>query len=307
MKFGVVGVGNIAQKAYLPSYSSRRDQGEFLFATRNSAVQEKLRTKFGFSSVYDTLDQLIEAGIEACFIHTATQTHFQLAKQCLTNNIHVFVDKPLSENLAEVAELQQLAKEKNLLLMVGFNRRFAPMVEYLKQQPNKRMIHLQKNRIAAEQSTDFVIYDLFLHLVDTAVYLLDEPIEKISSKVNEKDGNMQWTSLELETANQVAILSMDLVSGANTELYQVTTQAGTYTVNNLVDLQIQAEGQTTNSTFGDWETTLAKRGFEQLVDTFITGVKTGDATGLRQENVYQSHALCQEILHQFHQQSAAKN
>ncbi|MGM0125152.1 virulence factor [Enterococcus sp. AZ194] len=304
MKFGVIGVGNIAQKAYLPSYSSKRDRGEFLFATRNTAVQEELRTKYGFSSVYNHLDELIEVGIDACFIHTATQTHFQLAKQCLENGIHVFVDKPLSENLQEVEYLQQLAHEKNLLLMVGFNRRFAPIIDYLKQQPNKRMIHLQKNRISAEQATDFVIYDLFLHLVDTAVYLLDEPIQKVSSRVKEREGILQWTSLELETENQLAHLSMDLASGANTELYQITTPASTLTLNNLVDLKTQAEGKTILTTFGDWETTLAKRGFEQLVDSFISGVTTGDTSNLRQENIYQSHALCEEILQGFHKEQA---
>lgn len=298
MKFGVVGVGNIAKKAYLPSYSSRRNQGAFLFATRNSSVQKELREAFGFSSVYDTLDQLIIEGIDACFIHTATHTHFQLVKQCLENNIHVFVDKPLSENLQEVKQLQALAKEKKLLLMVGFNRRCAPMVTFLKQQPDKRVIHLQKNRVAAKQTTDFVIYDLFLHLVDTAVYLLDEPIKQVSSKVKESKGHMQWVSLTIETDTQLAILTMDLVSGANTEVYQLTTPKGTFTLTNLVDLQTQVEGETHLTSFGDWETTLAKRGFEQLVDAFIEGVKTRSATNLKQENIYLSHQLCEQILQQ---------
>ena len=47
--------------------------------------------------------------------------------------------------------------------MVGFNRRFAPMVEKLKAIPDKRIIQLQKNRIAAQETTEYVIYDLFLH------------------------------------------------------------------------------------------------------------------------------------------------
>ncbi|OUK07992.1 oxidoreductase, partial [Enterococcus faecium] len=100
----------------------------------------------------------------------------ELAKKCLENGIHVYIDKPLSVHLNEVRELQELADKNQIILMIGFNRRFAPMVEELKRIPDKRLIHLQKNRIAAKETTEFVLYDLFLHLIDTAVYLLDEPI-----------------------------------------------------------------------------------------------------------------------------------
>lgn len=69
----------------------------------------------------------------------ATSVHFEIAKQCLNAGVAVFIDKPVSEKLQEVQELQQLAKEKGLLFMVGFNRRFAPMVDQLKQLPQKKL------------------------------------------------------------------------------------------------------------------------------------------------------------------------
>lgn len=56
----------------------------------------------------------------------------------------VFVDKPLSEDISEVEELLNLAKKKQRILMVGFNRRFAPMVERLNQRKVKRMLFLEK-------------------------------------------------------------------------------------------------------------------------------------------------------------------
>ena len=111
-----------------------------------------------------------------------------MIKKCLTEGIHVFVDKPVSENFAEVEELFALAKAKQKLLMVGFNRRFAPMVDQLKQIPDKRMIYLSKHRQAASHDTKYVIYDLFLHLVDTGVYLLDEPIIAHTSQIKRISG-----------------------------------------------------------------------------------------------------------------------
>ncbi len=119
MKIGIIGLGNIAQKAYLPVYSQLRDQATFILATRNEQTRKEISEKYGFKEMVASTEELIEAGISACFVHAATKVHGQLVKQLLEAGIHVFVDKPLSENLAEVKEIQTLAAEKNLLLMVA--------------------------------------------------------------------------------------------------------------------------------------------------------------------------------------------
>ena len=298
MKIGVIGVGNIAEKAYLPTYAKNQGTLTFYFATRNEQTKKRIKEMYGFSHLYETIDELIAEKIEACMIHAATKVHYELAKKCLEQGIHVFIDKPLSTSLHEVAELQALAKKNQVVLMIGFNRRFAPMVEELKQLPNKRLIQLQKNRIAAQETTEFVVYDLFLHLVDTAVYLLDEPITQVNSKIIEKNDYLELAMLHLETANQTAILTMDLRSGANTEQYQVTSEQGTYEVRNLTQMTIQQEGQTRQKEFGDWTNTLEKRGFEPMIMAFFEQIQHTQPNNqqLKQTGVYQSHELCEQMI-----------
>ena len=298
MKIGVIGVGNIAEKAYLPTYAKNQGTLTFYFATRNEQTKKRIKEMYGFSHLYETIDELIAEKIEACMIHAATKVHYELAKRCLEQGIHVFIDKPLSTSLHEVAELQALAKKHQVVLMIGFNRRFAPMVEELKQLPNKRLIQLQKNRIAAQETTEFVVYDLFLHLVDTAVYLLDEPITQVNSKIIEKNDYLELAMLHLETANQTAILTMDLRSGANTEQYQVTSEQGTYEVRNLTQMTIQQEGHTRQKEFGDWTNTLEKRGFEPMIMAFFEQIQHTQPNNqqLKQTGVYQSHELCEQMI-----------
>ncbi len=298
MNIGVVGVGNIAEKAYLPTYAKKQGTFTFYFATRNKETKQRIREQYGFEYLYDTLDELIEQGIEACMIHAATSVHYELAKKCLENNIHVYIDKPLSVHLKEVQELQELAQSNEVILMVGFNRRFAPMVEKLKAIPDKRIIQLQKNRTYAKETTEFVIYDLFLHLVDTAVHLLDEPIVQTKFQIKETKEYLEYAIMHLETENQTAILVMDLVSGANMERYQVTSTKGTYEVNDLTEMVVQANGSHQIEKFGDWENTLVKRGFEPMIQTFFAEIKAGKRNNrrLRQEKIHQSHALCEEIV-----------
>lgn len=302
MKVGVIGLGGIAQKAYLPTYIKLQDRGEFIFATRNKEVQTRLSTQYGLPELKNNLQELIVEGIEACFIHTATSSHYELIKTCLLANIHVFVDKPISENIEEVTELQALAKERQCILMVGFNRRFAPMVEKLKQIPEKRTLILQKNRAYSEQPTAFEIFDLFLHLVDTAVYLLDDEIISSTSRIRESETGMETAVLHLETATTTAILSMDLKSGANREVFQVTAPSGTTIVENLIDFKTVTSVEQSES-FNDWQTTLEKRGFQQMVEVFLDALETGVQQELKQENIWLSHQLCHEML-RHHQENS---
>lgn len=297
MKIGVIGLGNIAQKAYLPVYSELRNEGTFILATRNKQTRELLQNRYGFKDVVETADELINEGIEACFVHVATEAHVEIVDKLLKAGIHVCVDKPLSENLSEVQQLQTYAKENQLILMIAFNRRFAPFVEELKAIENKNLIIIQKNRINSPGNTGFMIYDLFLHVIDTAVYLLDSPIQQVQTKIIEKNGELQRAFLHLETEETTAICSMDLLSGANTETYQVTSLQGTYCLENLTELTIQTAEDTKKESFGDWVTTLEKRGFDPLIRSFIAGVKAESNEQLKQEKVFLSHELCQKMLH----------
>ncbi|GCF94432.1 dehydrogenase [Enterococcus florum] len=296
MKIGVIGLGSIAQKAYLPIYAKMQDQAEFIFSTRNEEVRDKVSQKYRFQNIVASFDELMEYRLDACFIHAATDSHYELAKRCLQNNIHVFIDKPVSESYKETKELFELAEEKDLLFMVGFNRRFAPMVEKLKSLPEKRTIHLEKNEVDQALSTQYGIYDMFIHLIDTAVYLLDDPILNVHSKVREQAGKMTYAQMQISTEQTECMLTMDLQSGAKTECYQITTPEKSLILDQLTDLTVKINDQTKTMRFGAWANTLEKRGFEQMVAAFLSSLKRRSKESLRQKDVLLSHKLCRGML-----------
>ena len=77
MKIGVIGLGNIAQKAYLPTYSECRHLAEFVLATRNPETRQEIADQYGFTETVGTIEELIEAKIDACFVHVATKCMVQ--------------------------------------------------------------------------------------------------------------------------------------------------------------------------------------------------------------------------------------
>jgi predicted dehydrogenase len=68
---------------------------------------------------------------DAVSIVTPTTTHYTLAKGLLEQGKHVLVEKPMTDNAAQAAELVQLARQKNCTLQVGHVERFNPVFTYL--------------------------------------------------------------------------------------------------------------------------------------------------------------------------------
>ncbi len=172
LRVGVVGLGGIAQKAWLPVLSQATDWtlvGAFS-PTRAKAlpVCEAYRMPY-----IDSL-QALAAQCDAVFVHSATSSHYQVVSELLNAGVHVCVDKPLAENLADAERLVTQAKQRHLTLMVGFNRRFAPLYRDLKNAMGAgASLRMDKHRADSVGPHDlrFTLLDDYLHLVDTALWL----------------------------------------------------------------------------------------------------------------------------------------
>ena len=173
LRIGVVGLGGIAQKAWLPVLGASADwtlQGAF-----SPSREKALRICDTWRIPYvDSLVNLAQT-CDAVFVHSSTATHYAVVSELLNAGVHVCVDKPLAENLREAEQLVELAARKKLTLMVGFNRRFAPLYQDLKAQlVNAASVRMDKHRTNSVGPHDlrFTLLDDYLHVVDTALWLV---------------------------------------------------------------------------------------------------------------------------------------
>lgn len=139
MRIGIIGLGDIARKAYLPVITAIENI-ELVLCTRNSEVLRQTANQYRIGETAHQPEQLIAAGIDAAFIHTATESHAGIIELLIRHGIHVYVDKPISYNYGESARLVELAESMGVQLMVGFNRRYAPMVAAMKEQNERRLV-----------------------------------------------------------------------------------------------------------------------------------------------------------------------
>lgn len=113
MKIGLIGLGDIAEKAYLPVLSRKENIHLHLY-TRKQNVLLRIGKQYRINSLHDSLNSLIESGVKGAFVHVSTEAHFKIVKQLLENDIHVYVDKPVTSSLKSTKILLDLAKKRNL-------------------------------------------------------------------------------------------------------------------------------------------------------------------------------------------------
>jgi predicted dehydrogenase/acetyltransferase-like isoleucine patch superfamily enzyme len=96
-------------------------------------------------------DVLSREDIQGVVIATPAETHFRIAREALLSNKHVYVEKPLVLEESEAAELIQIAREKNLILMVGHLLQYHPVFQRLKTLSEKgdlgRINYIYSNRL----------------------------------------------------------------------------------------------------------------------------------------------------------------
>ncbi|MBC1966407.1 Gfo/Idh/MocA family protein [Listeria welshimeri] len=295
LKVAVVGLGGIAQKAYLPVFAEMENIEVHLY-TRNAQKLKHLSEKYRFNHYHQSINSMIESGINAAFVHSSTASHPEVIRTFLSHNIPVYVDKPIADNLEEVEELTRLAAEKNTILMTGFNRRYAPKYQELKALSDTNMIVMQKNRVAQAGEARTFIYDDFIHVIDTIRFLLDAKIDQVNVFPVWQKELLSSITVQISAGDKVATAIMNRDSGVNEERLAVMTPGAKYEVENVTETHIY-EGTTERfERFGDWETTLYKRGFVPIIQAFLTAVRNGEKAPISEEDALQTHQLAEQIL-----------
>lgn len=131
---GVIGAGNYASSMLLP-HLQRDDVRLVDVATTTSLSGANAMRKFGFERSTTNADEVLNAAdVDAVIVATRHATHAPLAVRSLRAGKATYVEKPLALTLEELAQIEQAMRESgNDRLMVGFNRRFTPMIEELAQ------------------------------------------------------------------------------------------------------------------------------------------------------------------------------
>ncbi len=164
---------------------------------------------------FKNLDELLQK-VDAVFIVATTSSHYKLVKKALENNVHVFVEKPITSTIDEAKEVVELAKNKNLKFQVGHIERFNPALLSLEKY-NMNPKFVQTDRLAQfnPRGTDVaVVLDLMIHDIDIILSLVKSDVKNVSaSGVAVVSDNIDIANARIEFDNgAVANVTASIIS-----------------------------------------------------------------------------------------------
>jgi virulence factor len=223
-----------------------------------------------------------------------------IVERLLEAGVDVYVDKPLDYTLEGSRRLVELAESRGRSLMVGFNRRYAPGYVEAAAQP-RDLVLLQKNRRSLPEAPRSMVFDDFVHVVDTLRYLL--PGEATHRQVRWRctegpDGRQLLRHLVLELSGDgfTALGIMNRESGTTEEVLEVSGRGAKLEVRNLSDVVSHPDGDPVLRRRPDWVPVARQRGIEQVVLAFLDAVRCGKVLDAR--DALATHELCEWIVGQ---------
>jgi virulence factor len=315
---GIVGLGDIARKVYLPLLAANEAVEVVGLQSRTPATVEQVGEQYRIAPRFTELEALLAQKPQAVFVHSPTETHYDIVMTCLRQGVHVYVDKPLSYDYGESERMAEEAEKRGLLLAVGFNRRFAPLYVEAKAWMEAgsggfEWAAAQKHRVRQQEASARVtVYDDLIHMLDLLLWLRNgnggaEAEITAAALAADEAGRMLSASgcLSLrqggsegggQRATESAAASYSMVRLAGRDLEKLELHGGgrSAEVVNMETAHWSAAGSLPlTRTFGSWETVLERRGFAGVVKHFLECLDDPAACSVRADRVLASHLLAE--------------
>ncbi len=191
---GIIGCGAFPQARHLPYIISNPYCKIKGICTRHQKSAEICKNKYRPEFITTNYKKILkDPEIETVFIYTRHDTHYKFTVKALKAGKNVFVEKPMGLSREQCIKIRNTVKETKKQYIIGFNRRYSPLIkltkELLKERDNPIIINY---RIASNYIPgDHWIFDPdigggpiigeFCHFLDLILYLMrSEPIELIA-------------------------------------------------------------------------------------------------------------------------------
>lgn len=216
IRIGVVGVGHLGNfhLKQLNTITGIIISGVY---DNNLIRAGEISKKYNIKS-YSSLENLLKNS-DAITIVTPTNTHYHVADIALEYNCHIFIEKPITDNIQTAKKLINKAKKLNKIIQVGHIERFNPAFDYIK------TLKLEPQFIESHRLAKFnprgndvpVMLDLMIHDLDIILSLIHSDIKEIrASGVKVVSSTFDMANARIEFNNGcIANLTASRISQKN--------------------------------------------------------------------------------------------
>ncbi len=283
-----VGAGSYAQSNLLPNLAKSEGVSLVGVMTNSGTTSKRVAERFGFGfCTSNPQDILGRNDINTIFVATRHDSHARYVKQALSAGKHVFVEKPLCLTSDEQAEIESVhGASEHQYLMVGFNRRFAPLATELKKHlgdgPISALYRVNAGRIPKDswiqdrETGGGRIIGEACHFIDFLTWLCDAlPVQVHAVALPDPDGMNDTVSVHLAFSDGSIGCVCYFANGAEElpkEYVEVYSAGLTGIIQDFRELEIYSTGKPWRK-----KTLFQDKGQTSMVTAFVRSIREGGA------------------------------
>lgn len=198
----VVGAGGFAKAVHLPNFTKEGSYTIHSVVTRSGHNSKVTASQYGAKVASTSFEDVVgNKDVDLVAICTRHNQHAEMTKKALLAGKHVLVEKPMSLTEEDLKDLKKVSTENGqLILLTGFNRRFSPHVEKIKQSFKKRNTPMVINYV---MNAGYIPKDHWVHgeegggrnigeachIYDLFTYLTNSEVKTVfAHSIQSKDG-----------------------------------------------------------------------------------------------------------------------
>lgn len=310
LKIGCIGAGGFAKNVIFPILRDAKGVVLQSVATASGIAAQSASKSFGFAKAQSPWDLLQDRDTGAVFVLSRHQSHARYVVAALTNHKPVFVEKPLAVTLEQLEEIRcafdaECEQNRPPFVMVGFNRRFAPMTvklrDFFANRREPMVVHARVNAgyIPAEHWTQQKseggrITGELCHFVDWARCMIGSPIRTVAasalpngSRYTNDNVTVTLSFLDGSIANLLY-----LANGTSTvakEYFEVFCEGRVGILNDFCALELARDGKI------DRTKSRRDKGHRRELELTIEALRRGSAAPIPFHELVETSQACIEI------------
>jgi len=301
LRVGVIGVGYVATNNFLPVFP-RFDDVELVGIMANHLENaQKAQRLCGARNAVKSLEDLVKLDLDCAFVLTPKQCHAEQIEFLLKEGIDVYSEKPMATTLRDADRMVELSEKTGHKLMIGFNRRYAPVCQKAKEVYTDILpdvIIAQKNRPNTEYHATL---ENAIHMVDLMRFYGGEvkDVHAISKYTNPDYETFTTAQLLFENGAS-GMLIADRSSGQWEESIEIHggNRSVLIKMPDSVTVTDTNEHHTTEMTplAMGWARSEDKLGFSYAIRHFLDCVKEDTTPLTNAADAFKTHELLDRIL-----------
>ncbi len=227
-RVGIIGLGGMAQLVHLPILKKLNTVEIAAVSEIKKSRLNSISEKFSIEECFTDYNEMLQkVDLDAVIIATPTNTHHQIALDCLKQNMHLLIEKPAAPTLSETNDICNAARKAGLYAMIGMNARFRPDAMLLKSLINSGelgdIFYIRAGWARKQSSSEDwflkkkvagggAIIDLGIVLLDLSMWLLGYPELKSVSvqKYHHRTKSVEDSAVGFVRFNNSAVINFDV-------------------------------------------------------------------------------------------------